>query len=124
MLASHGCAISLDSNDLSDGDQLVAALGALLEDPAYREHATRLARRLRLYPFSPRELLTRHVAFLAEHGALQRTLASTRLNFIQLYFLDALLLVVLLVGIAATAIALTLKRLTAYCRRDELKKND
>lgn len=106
MMERQGSALAYDKHDLENAEKLATAIRTVLENPrycffdednkspcSYAENATKVARLLRSRPFSPRELLSRHVAFVAENGPLHRlSPISSRMSFIQLYYIDALLI--------------------------------
>lgn len=124
LFETRGVAMAFEKNNLHDADKLETILLSVLENSSFLQNAKDLAKLLNKRPFSPRDLLVKNVAFVAENGPLCRlSPISTHMSFVQRYFLDALALVGVVLVVVCSFTFLVIQRLNRVlaCRNQKAK---
>ncbi|GMS84953.1 hypothetical protein PENTCL1PPCAC_7128, partial [Pristionchus entomophagus] len=122
-VARTGMALVYDKHELWNGEKFTVALRRVIESEEIRVAASRVSLRLAKRPFSPKELLVKNIEFIAATGTIPALHPdSIHMSFIEIFNLDLLAIVFIVILIISILVLRKLKSLVcSSCKRNDGK---
>ncbi|KAK0402610.1 hypothetical protein QR680_016430 [Steinernema hermaphroditum] len=99
MMTRLGSGIDIDRFDLKSADKLSEAIRKILTNDSYTKTAKHVAYMIKNRPVNQTEMFVKHVEFAAMFGSVpSMTSLATKMSMVEYFMLDAIVLLVLLVG--------------------------